>query len=103
MENSSHARACNILYEPIRDFVLSSFPWKFALKRSSLASLDMENAYAKPSGCLRVIGTIPVAPFEVEGDILTKQRAVELRYISRVTDEKQFPPQFVEVFCMAPC
>jgi hypothetical protein len=28
------SRKCNVLYEPSRDYIMSSFPWKFAMKRA---------------------------------------------------------------------
>ena len=49
------------LYQPIRDGILSSYPWSFATEQSSLAQLttpplaDYDYAYALPSDFLRAI------------------------------------------------
>ena len=59
-DNTKPARYCKALYADTRDFVLRSYPWRFALKRYVLAPLrdkplfGYEYQFPIPSDCLRV-------------------------------------------------
>jgi hypothetical protein len=104
------------MYESVRDALIQSYPWNFAMKRATLAPLGTTPAwgylyeYQLPSDCL--------APFEVStsgsgvgleftsveykiegGKILTDEgTAINLRYISRISDEGEMTALFAEVF-----
>lgn len=54
------ARYCKLLYADTRDYVLRSYPWRFALKQWRLAPIEekpvfgFENAFQLPAECLSV-------------------------------------------------
>ena len=60
-EDNSRAKVCNDRYDILRDEMLRSHPWKFAIKRTTAAAIlavplfDWEKQYQLPSDCLRVL------------------------------------------------
>jgi len=60
-ENTAEAQVARQLYVPIRDGLLSSYPWRFATAQTSLARLlekptaDFAYAYQLPNDFLRVL------------------------------------------------
>lgn len=114
-DNRAAARWMSRNFYPYRDFVLSTHPWRFALKRASLAAdstapeFGWDNRYQLPSDCLRPLaprfqGALDgrLIPHEVEaGFVLTNAPApLLLRYISRTENISQYSntPLFVEAF-----
>lgn len=106
-DGTKAARYCKALYADTRDFVLRSYPWRFALKRYVLAPLSekplfgFERQFAMPSDCLRVWRTDEDAPFQTEGGLILYDGPV-LRFvgISRVEDPALFDPMFVEALAL---
>lgn len=99
------ARYSNIFYEPTRDLVLRSYPWRFALKRASVPALAEKPAwgysaqYQLPVDCLRVWSLRDnTEEFEVEGDkiLANHQGALDFLYIKKITDPNLFDTMFVE-------
>jgi hypothetical protein len=98
-------------YAPVRDALLRSHPWNFAIKRASLPILTdaptsgWSYAYQLPSDCLRIL---PLAysgylngrslQYALEGRTLVSDEAAPLviSYIARVTDDAQMDPMFVQ-------
>ncbi len=103
-EGSVNANLCTAMYATLRDDVLRSHPWKFAIKRALLASTmtvpvyDYSNQLTLPTDCLRVIGTdFPGEDWIVEGGFLYGLRdGIQIRYISQVTDPTMFDSNFGE-------
>lgn len=123
-DDSKPARAMNARFEILRDVELGSYPWRFAVKRTSLAASTDTPAwgysliYDRPTDDLRPIkvgdayinaDAIGVfyestgvyteqSPYEIiEGRIHTDLRApLDYEYISRVTNTGQFDPLFAE-------
>lgn len=118
-EASAEARACNQFYEHTRDMMVQAFPWTWAGKTASLASVtntkdgQWEYAYQRPSDCLKVRwirpkyddDEVPVLtqqqemsyPYAIEGDtIFCNLSPAWLRYTQRITDAGTFPPLFVD-------
>lgn len=106
-ENSPEARACACLYAPLRDEILETFPWPFAMHRERLPEINTppvgnyRHAYQVPSDCLRVIDIVHTSSsdpptYVIEGrQVLTDQGSVTLHYVRRVEDVSLFSPQFV--------
>jgi hypothetical protein len=104
-------------YVPVRDALLRSHPWNFAVKRASLASsatdtpeFEYEYSYPLPSDFLKMIRTYAESEgFEddyriehgTDGTVLRSHddADVEIEYIARVTDVSRFDPIFVQ--CLA--
>jgi hypothetical protein len=110
-------RFANLYYAPVRDALLRSHPWNFAVKRASLASsatdtpeFEYEYTYPLPSDFLKMIRTYAESEgFEddyriehgTDGTVLRSHddADVEIEYIARVTDVSRFDPIFVQ--CLA--
>jgi hypothetical protein len=103
--DNDRARLCNEQYEKLRDEVLVSHPWNFAIKRAELAEdsdtplFDFEHQYPLPSDCLRVLTTdLPSeSEYAIEGRlILCNEPTLQIRYIQQVVDTSKFSKAFVE-------
>ena len=104
-DNSKAARRCNLVYEPMRDVVLRSHLWNFAIKRVALATSGDSPAYeyttkfALPTDFLRLVDTnlLPGSEYKVEGKfILAHASTLSIRYVSQVTDPNEFDWLFIE-------
>jgi hypothetical protein len=104
---STRAILCLEQYEKIRDELLYSHPWNFAIGRVELTPLvdqplyEFAYQYQLPADVLRVIGTdIPgMTEWNVEGRLfLCNFTPVKLKYIKQVTEEALFTPGFSEAF-----
>lgn len=102
-ESNKRALACADRYPNVRDQLISSHPWNFAIRRIALAQLtttpDFEFAYEYqlPSDCLRVLNTDNVDHiYKIEGrNLITDEATISIKYISQITDTSQFPSFFV--------
>lgn len=103
-------RACAVLYPIVRDLMLYSHPWNFAMARANItasvttAPIFPENhyAYTLPTDCLRVWELYgSTAKWVSEGGtLITSQNAdIYIRYIKQVTTTSLFNPAFVN--CLA--
>lgn len=105
--DSPEAREVNVAYEPLRDFLLRSHPWSFAVSRAALAASadapigDDAPAYQYPwpTDALRIL--LPKSAnldWIMEGrKILTNDSApLYVRYIVKVTDPNLMDPMFRE-------
>lgn len=104
-DNSKAARRCNLVYEPMRDVVLRSHLWNFAVKRVALAASGDAPAYeyttkfALPTDFLRLIDTnmLDSSEYKVEGRfILAHASTLAIRYIARIADPNEFDWLFIE-------
>lgn len=99
--------ACELIYEELRDSVLSMHDWNFATKRVKLAQLSATPAfewkyqYALPADFLRLTSVHDNSSggghvrYKIEGNaILTDASALYLRYVWRVTDPNTMIPLF---------
>ena len=104
-DNTEAARACNSVYEHLRNGLLRSHPWRFARARASLASLSTTPTwgwsyeFTLPTDpyCLRVLDVEEYRQDEwtVEGrKLLGDFSTANIRYISIITDPMQFDPLF---------
>ncbi len=92
-------------YEPMRDLVLESHPWRFARKRAAVGAdgdtpewgYDLQ--YAVPADFLRLLSIENYdGDYEVEGGfILTDAEApLNIRYLAKIEDAGVFSPTFVD-------
>jgi hypothetical protein len=112
-EDSTEGRACNLAYEPVRDALLRSHWWSFAIKRASLAAsstsppFGYDNAFPLPADYLKLVPPdhrekVYMTDWKLEDVggsrcIVTDEDApLEIRYVSRVTDPNKFDSLFVE-------
>lgn len=120
-DESINALACNTHFEMVRDRMLQSAEWDFAVSRVTLARLSdtpingYDYAYVLPTDHLRSLKindteayllsqSYSIERFKVDGDTTGVQRllcdwdSVKLKYISRVDDVAEWSPAFADAF-----
>ncbi len=105
-DSTEVARVFNRIYERVRNDLLYSHPWNFAIKRISIAAdatvpiFNWANRFALPSDCLRVLSTDLDDPEEwhVEGAyVVANASTLKIEYIAKVTDVTKYSAGFIEV------
>jgi len=104
-EDSKEARLCNEQYAKLRNEVLRSHPWNFAIKRKSLSlsaetpTFEYDNFFPIPSDCLRVLKVNDTGvKFKIEGNkIATDNDEISIMYIAKITNTALFSVDFAEV------
>lgn len=116
-DETEEAKAMKMFYRQIRDELMSSYRWSFALKRVELLPLSekpefgFEYKYKLPNDFLRLeqvygVGynydflnykTSELQKFSIEGGYLLTDigPSLRIRYLSRVENSGLFPPTFV--------
>lgn len=107
-DGTAEAEIAQSLYSLIRDGLLSSYPWSFAVAQKRLPRLkdapvaDYQYVYQMPNDYLRIISAGSGArgrgiEYRISGNTLqTNSSEVIITYIYRVLEE-DFPPFFCEV------
>lgn len=104
--DNNRAKLLKEQYEKIRNDLLYSHPWNFAISRVQLAPLvtppiaDFSHQFQLPADCLRVIGSdLPQEmDWNVEGRlILCNSDSLKIKYIRLEEDTSKYTPGFVEV------
>lgn len=108
-ENTPAAISCRENLELVRDSLLRSHPWNFAMARAELSQgetpvFGWEYSYALPADILRLMtfngvqASMCAADFTIEaGYLLTDVEEAKVTYVRRVVDPTLFDPLFVEV------
>lgn len=110
------ARVMRSLWDFTRDAVLAGYPWKFAIKRTSLPALaaapeyGWERQFTVPEECLRLVQvgddyvfyTGLLETFQLEGGVIMTNEAapLRLRYVQRITNVGLWPVLFGRVVAM---
>jgi len=104
-DGTAESEIAGALYAPVRDALLSSYPWSFASGQVELTQLaeapasDFEYAYQLPNDFLRAISAGSSvrgngARYRISrGELHTDYESILLSYIFR-PDEAEFPPFF---------
>lgn len=104
-DGTKPANLCKRNWEIVRDQVLRSHPWNFAIKRTTLSPSNTPPSWGfqyqspLPADCLRVIEIrdLSTGEYQIEGNaILSNSAAIYLRYIYRVTDPVQYDALFID-------
>ena len=107
-DNNENARRLTAIYDACLEDVLRAHPWNFAIKRQALARLTTTPAFGYdyefqlPGDCLRPIeandGTNIITSYAIEGrKLLTDEDAINIKFISNITDPNQYTAQFIMV------
>ncbi len=107
------ARACLLHYGPVRDEVLRSHRWNFAIVRSQLIettapAFGWSRAFTLPADCLRAleindneVGDWISETWAIEGRlVLTNAEAVNLVYVKSIGDTALTDPLFAQAFAL---
>ena len=106
-DDTERARLCNGRYAEIRDMMLRSYPWNFAIKRATLARSattpvwEYDYLYALPTNpyCLKALDVEECYKWKVEGRyIATDASTCNLVYIARITDPNEMDILFREAW-----
>jgi hypothetical protein len=90
----------------MRDEVLRSHPWNFAVARKEIAALsstpvyEYENEFQLPSDIIRILDfeDSDGYKYKIEGKkILSNASIMKIKYIKKVEDESEFDSSFAEV------
>lgn len=116
-DNNKRARLCKEQYEKVRNDLLMSHPWNFAIARKSLAlsatftpAYEYEKAFLLPPDCMRIISTslnyqkqigekywnVEINAADSQKYLLCNDDSVEIKYMKDV-DEAYFTPAFAEL------
>jgi hypothetical protein len=104
-DNTARSKLCEEYYPISRDAVLRAYPWNCAIKRGALArevvgpTYEYTYRFALPVEpyCLRVLETEDDVDYRIEGRyLLTDEDAINIKYISRLTDPGLFDSLLVE-------
>jgi len=104
-DNTRRAKLCNRQFTKIRDRLLRSHPWNFAIKRASLTAngntpaFEYEQEFDLPADYLRgVREEYKDTDWKIEGQkLLANQETINLVYIAQITDPTEFDPSFDEL------
>jgi hypothetical protein len=106
-EDNKRARLCDEQFEKIRDLVLRSHTWNFAIKRVELAALtstptfEWSFEYNLPTDYLASIEVYPNRPYAIENfKILSDSEIVKLKYIYKCVDYYKYDTSFVEALAL---
>ena len=106
-DTTDNAVKCRAVYESVRDELLRSHEWNFAITRAELAVLatepeyEYEYEYTLPTApyCLRVLELENGYPFSVEGrKLLTNESSAKIKYIARVSNAATLDVSFVAAY-----
>lgn len=111
-DNTKEAIICNEQYEKVRDQLLQSHPWNFAMKRAEIAadvslpsgSWDWDYAFTLPTDCLRIIKvqSEDYTDWAVEGGkIMSNTSPLRILYIRKETDTTLFSKGFEKALAYA--
>lgn len=103
-DTTKASRLCKQRYESVRDALLRSYPWNFAMKREVLVQEATPPAfgftfrYTLPTDCVRVVDiNNRQFTWQVEGrSVLTNENYAHLRYIRKVEDANEMDAMFRE-------
>jgi len=94
----------------VRNHVLRSHPWNFAVKRASLSPLTETPAWGfsyqhqLPDGLLRLLEVLDLSmdEYQIEGNkLLCDESVVYIRYIDTITDPNEFDALFTNYLATA--
>lgn len=107
------ARACALHYGPVRDEVLRSHRWNFAIGRAALTAaaappFGWAKAFTLPTDCLRAleindneVGDWISETWAIEGrQVLTNAETVNLVYVKGLGDAALTDPLFAQAFAL---
>jgi hypothetical protein len=111
-DDNRSAKLCNEQYEKVKNKVLRSHPWTFAVKRALLAPTPVtpqfggsgsgENFFTIPADSIRLLSINDTTPYCKEGPYLVTTLAeVKLHYISKDIPEAYFDEDFKEALACA--
>lgn len=114
LDDTKEARLCRLQYPKIRDSILRSAPWSFALKRLSVSKLDGDlifgegNQFQLPIDCVRFVkmyvgdGYVSNEKYVIEGDVLIANvESLQGWYVCNTVEVEKYDSNFKEAVACA--
>lgn len=103
-DSSPPAQTLSEMYDNVRDAVLQSYPWGFALMLTHIAKdgtapdWDYDNRYLLPTDCLALVEIKNNPDYRIRGKYIHTDEGSPLYilYTARITDAAKYPPMFIE-------
>lgn len=104
-DGNTAANLCTRTWPVVRDRLLRSYPWNFAIKRETTApetdapSWGFLYKHALPTDCLRLLEILDLRTdeYQVENNnILANSNVLYIRYVRRVTDPNEYDGMFLD-------
>lgn len=103
-QNTREARLLNSVWDKVRDELLRSHPWNFAIKRATLSptattpDFEYDYEYDLPNDCIRILDEeYSDTDYVIEGrKILSNEATLSFRYIYRNEDVDTWDSSFAE-------
>lgn len=103
-DENERARLCKEQYPKVRDALLASHPWNFAIERKALAVSPDEPVYGftykfqLPADCFRVLEVWSnEEDWQREGDyIVTDSADISIKYIKKIESTAKYSATFAE-------
>jgi len=108
-DDTKEARLCNHQFERLRDAVLRSAPWSFALKRIELAPIaetlmfsDL-NQFQLPTDCVKFVRLVDRnTRYSIEGRrLISPDETLQGWYVSNAITPNEYDPNFSEALAYA--
>lgn len=115
LSDAAFGRSYEIIYDDMKKLLLSSYPWRFAVKRVQIArdaeKYDGQYVYRLPTDFLLLLGVNEsklkdeetlfkrgLNSYEIVGQTIVSSAAdgIAIEYVSAVDDKEIFPPLFRE-------
>jgi len=108
-EDGREGETCDLMYPIVRDALLQSHLWNFAMARKTLSedgstpAFEYTNAFQLPGDYLRAVSLYDTDErWKVEGDLLlTDASTAKLIYIKKVTNTGNFTALFVKALVLS--
>lgn len=101
-DNTKQGKYCKLAWDNCVESMLRAYPWRFAVKRYSLAQtteepvFGYEHIFVYPSDCLRVIKVDGNWKYTVEGNrIYSEADIFNFWGVQKIKDTSLFPSDFV--------
>lgn len=109
LNDAAFGKSYEMIYEDMKNLLISSYPWRFAAKTIHLARLEEKYGqyyqYPLPSDCLLILKVLEsgqlkagIRDYQIAQNaiILDSDKGVDVEYVSAVSDEDKFLPLFRE-------
>jgi hypothetical protein len=113
-DDTKEARLCRIQYPKIRDAILRSAPWSFAMKRVELAPIAEDllfgdgNKFQLPQDCVKFVklyageGYVSNDRYTIEGDhLISTLETIQGWYVTNEVEVEKYDPNFKEAVACA--
>jgi hypothetical protein len=119
LNDAAYGKTFDLVYEDVKDLLLSAYPWRFAVTVKKLAKCEAlyngKNMYRLPADCLLLLNVfgpergalfnhavLPEQTYEPVGDCVVSgfNGPLQAEYVQRLDDVRTFSPLFKEALAV---